>query len=213
MSRALRARLKARLPRSARRWVRRRGCSAAMRLASNESPLGRRPRPSRAYRAHLAAELHRYPDGAARRCAPPLAAASASPARAIVCGAGSDEMISLLLRAYAGPGDEVLYSQYGFVMYPIAAKAVGATPVGARTDLRRRRRRADRAGDAATRICFSPIRTTRPAPTDRERAEAPAAPGCRARAAGRRRGLCRVRRRATTTRTARRWSTRTTTSS
>ena len=49
----------------------------------------------------------------------------------IVCGAGSDELLSLLCGAYAGPGDEVLYSQYGFLMYPISAKSVGATPVTA----------------------------------------------------------------------------------
>src|SRR5262249_51826083 len=49
----------------------------------------------------------------------------------IVCGAGSDELISLLVRAYSGPGDEVLYSQYGFLMYPIAAKGAGASPVTA----------------------------------------------------------------------------------
>jgi histidinol-phosphate aminotransferase len=49
----------------------------------------------------------------------------------IVCGAGSDELIGLLVRAYAGPGDEVLYSQYGFLMYGIAAKTAGAKPVAA----------------------------------------------------------------------------------
>jgi len=47
----------------------------------------------------------------------------------IVCGAGSDELISLLLRAYAGPDSEVLYSRHGFLMYPIGAQAVGATPI------------------------------------------------------------------------------------
>ncbi len=52
------------------------------------------------------------------------------PAR-IVCGFGSDELIGLLLRAYAGPGDEVLYSRHGFLMYPIGALSVGATPVAA----------------------------------------------------------------------------------
>jgi histidinol-phosphate aminotransferase len=50
------------------------------------------------------------------------------PAR-IVCGAGSDELIALLLRGYAGPGTEVLYSRHGFLMYPIGAKSVGATPI------------------------------------------------------------------------------------
>jgi len=36
-----------------------------------------------------------------------------------------------LLRSYAGPGDEVLYSRHGFLMYPIGAQTVGATPVAA----------------------------------------------------------------------------------
>ena len=48
-----------------------------------------------------------------------------------VCGAGSDELIGLLVRAYAGPGDEVLYSRHGFLMYPLAALAAGAHPVAA----------------------------------------------------------------------------------
>jgi histidinol-phosphate aminotransferase len=49
----------------------------------------------------------------------------------IVCGSGSDELIALLQRCYAGPGSEVLYSRHGFLMYPIGALAVGATPVAA----------------------------------------------------------------------------------
>src|SRR4029077_6367845 len=47
----------------------------------------------------------------------------------IVYGAGSDELIALLQRAYAGPGSEVLYSRHGFLMYPIGALAVGAPPI------------------------------------------------------------------------------------
>jgi histidinol-phosphate aminotransferase len=49
----------------------------------------------------------------------------------IVCGAGSDELIQLLMRAYAGPGDEVLYSAHGFLMFKLSALGVGATPVAA----------------------------------------------------------------------------------
>lgn len=49
----------------------------------------------------------------------------------IVCSAGSDELIGILTRAYLGPGDEVLYSRYGFLMCPIIATAAGATPVSA----------------------------------------------------------------------------------
>jgi histidinol-phosphate aminotransferase len=57
-------------------------------------------------------------------------------AEQIVCGAGSDELIALLCRAYAGPGDEVIHTEHGFLMYPIAARTVGAKPVAvAETDL------------------------------------------------------------------------------
>ena len=52
-------------------------------------------------------------------------------AKRIICGAGSDELLNLLVRAYCGPGDELLYSQFGFLMYPINALGVGATPVAA----------------------------------------------------------------------------------
>ncbi|MBF0355224.1 MAG: histidinol-phosphate transaminase [Alphaproteobacteria bacterium] len=106
------------------------GVERVIKLASNEGALGPSPRAVLAYRA-MAEDLHRYPDGA---CADLRAALGArwglDPAR-IVCGAGSDELLGLLCRAYAGPGDEVLYSQHGFLMYPIAAKTAGATPVTA----------------------------------------------------------------------------------
>ena len=49
----------------------------------------------------------------------------------IICGTGSDQIIDLIALAYAGVGDEVVYSAHGFQMYPIAAHAVGAMPVAA----------------------------------------------------------------------------------
>ena len=51
------------------------------------------------------------------------AAYGLDPAR-IVCGTGSDELLMLTALAFAGPGDEVLFSQYGFLVYKIAALAV-----------------------------------------------------------------------------------------
>ncbi len=92
------------------------------------------------------------------------------PAR-IVCGAGSDELISLLIRCYAGPGDEVLYSRHGFLMYPIGALAVGATPVAApETRSHLRCRCGAGAGDGEARgSSSSPIPTIRPAPMSRAR--------------------------------------------
>ncbi len=106
------------------------GIERPIRLASNESALGPSPKAIAAYQA-LANEIHRYPEGSAE----PLRDAigrqhGLDPAR-IVCGAGSDELIALLMRSYAGPGDEVLYSRHGFLIYPIDALSVGATPVAA----------------------------------------------------------------------------------
>ena len=104
-------------------------------LASNEGPLGASPRAIEAYE-HLSGNLHLYPDGGADELRGAIGERfGLDPAR-IVCGAGSDEVISLLISAYAGIGDEVLYSEHGFLMYPINARAVGATPVAApETDL------------------------------------------------------------------------------
>ncbi|GIK98893.1 MAG: histidinol-phosphate aminotransferase [Alphaproteobacteria bacterium] len=106
------------------------GQKKVIRLASNENPLGPSPAAVEAYRG-LATELHRYPDGGAQVLREAIGRRfGLDPAR-VVCGAGSDELIALLMRAYAGPGDEVLYSRHGFLMYPIAAMSVGATPVAA----------------------------------------------------------------------------------
>ncbi len=99
-----------------------------IKLSSNESPLGPSRHAIEAYRA-VADELHRYPDGAAHDLRAALAERYGLDAERIVCGNGSDELITMLTRAYIGPGDEALYSEYGFLMYPIAVMSAGATPV------------------------------------------------------------------------------------
>jgi histidinol-phosphate aminotransferase len=104
------------------------GVDRVIRLASNESALGPSPRAVAAYR-ELAGELHRYPDGGSIELRQALARRYGLDAARIVCGTGSDELIQLLARCYAGPGDEVIYSRHGFLMYRISAQAAGATPV------------------------------------------------------------------------------------
>jgi histidinol-phosphate aminotransferase len=106
------------------------GIERPIRLASNESALGPSRKAIAAYRA-LAGEIHRYPGGNAQELREALGHCHGIDPLRIVCGAGSDELIALLLRCYAGPGDEVLYSRHGFLMYPINAMAVGATPIAA----------------------------------------------------------------------------------
>ncbi|MEM7172605.1 MAG: histidinol-phosphate transaminase [Pseudomonadota bacterium] len=106
------------------------GVNRVIRLAANENPLGPSPTAIAAYEAEKG-ELHRYPDGGAHALRKAISAQEGIPADQIVCGAGSDELISLLVRAYAGVDDEVLYSAHGFLMYSLAARTVGAHPVTA----------------------------------------------------------------------------------
>ncbi|MFI5001833.1 MAG: pyridoxal phosphate-dependent aminotransferase, partial [Reyranellales bacterium] len=106
------------------------GKETIAKLSSNEGALGPSPKAMAAY-AKAATELHRYPDGNAEKLRATIGRHyGLDPAR-VVCGAGSDELLNLLIRAYCGPGDELLYSQFGFLMYPINALGVGATPVAA----------------------------------------------------------------------------------
>ena len=106
------------------------GRNRVIRLAANENPLGASSSAQAAYAAHQG-EIHRYPDGGALRLRDAIAEVHGLEATRLVCGAGSDELISLLTRAYAGPGDEVLYSAHGFLMYPISARVAGAEPIAA----------------------------------------------------------------------------------
>ena len=101
-----------------------------IKLSSNESALGPSPRAVEAAQ-EAAAGVVRYPDGSALDLREAIARRWDLDPERIVCSNGSDEILQLLPRIYAGPGDEVLYSQYGFAIYPIAAMAAGATPVSA----------------------------------------------------------------------------------
>jgi histidinol-phosphate aminotransferase len=97
-------------------------------LSSNETPLGPSPAAVAAYRG-VADTLALYPDGAATALRDAIASVYGLNPDRIVCGAGSDEILSLIAQAYIGPGDEAIYSQYGFLVYPIAIRAAGGTPV------------------------------------------------------------------------------------
>jgi len=103
------------------------GYDDPIRLASNESALGPSPKAIAAYEAGKN-DLHRYPESGIKLCQALGRLHGIDPAR-IVLGNGSDEIISLVTKAYVGPGDEVLFSRHGFAMYPIATLAAGATPV------------------------------------------------------------------------------------
>lgn len=106
------------------------GAARVIKLSSNENPWGPSPAAKAAYK-QVAGDLHRYPDGAHLALKDAIGAAYTLPPAQLICGCGSDELIGLLVGAYAGEGDEVLYSQHGFLMYKIYAQSHGATPVTA----------------------------------------------------------------------------------
>ncbi|MEY3082104.1 MAG: hypothetical protein RJA94_2089 [Pseudomonadota bacterium] len=97
-------------------------------LSSNESPIGSSRKAIEAYKA-AAGALELYPDGAATLLRNAIAGRFGLKPERIVCGAGSDELLQLIAHAYLSPGDEAIYSQYGFLVYPIAIQSNGATPV------------------------------------------------------------------------------------
>jgi histidinol-phosphate aminotransferase len=76
-------------------------------------------------KSHLS-RLELYPDGAAEDLKAVLAESEGIASENIICSSGSEQILTLLAQAYAGPGDEVIQSQYGFLVYPIATRAVGA---------------------------------------------------------------------------------------
>jgi histidinol-phosphate aminotransferase len=104
------------------------GDKKLIKLSSNENALGASPKAIEAYKNH-GEEIFRYPDGSCNLLREALARKYKISAERIVCGAGSDEIIAFLTSAFATITDEIIYSEHGFLMYPISAKRVGANPI------------------------------------------------------------------------------------
>jgi len=104
------------------------GVAKVFKLSSNESPLGPSPKAIAAYRA-VGEHLEDYPDGSVSELREAIGAVfGLDPAR-IVCGAGSDDLLNLIARAYLSDGDEAIHTTHGFLVYPIATLGTGAKPV------------------------------------------------------------------------------------
>ncbi|MEQ1789521.1 MAG: histidinol-phosphate transaminase [Rickettsiales bacterium] len=101
-----------------------------VKLSSNETPLGESPNARKAY-IEAATSLHRYPDGSAEKLREAIGEVYKITPKQIVCGAGSDELIGLLVHAYVDADDEIIISEHGFLMYKIYAQSVGAKTIEA----------------------------------------------------------------------------------
>ncbi len=114
------------------------GVTNAVKLSSNENPFGPSDKAKEAYQRAIHS-LHRYPstDHASLRRA--IGDVHKLDPDRVICGVGSDEIITFLCQAYAGPGEEVVHTEHGFLMYRISALAAGARPV----EVRERERTTD----------------------------------------------------------------------
>lgn len=99
-----------------------------IKLSANENPLGTGAA-ARAALVAATADLATYPDPGATKMREAIAAVHGLDPARVIYGTGSDELLHIAASAYAGPGDEILYVHYGFSVYDIAARRVGATPV------------------------------------------------------------------------------------
>lgn len=97
-------------------------------LSSNESALGASAEAIAAYQ-RASTNISFYPEGSARVLRDAVAEMHGLDPERIVCGNGSDELLTLLAHIYVSPGDEVLFTEYAFIVYRIAALASGAVPV------------------------------------------------------------------------------------
>jgi histidinol-phosphate aminotransferase len=104
------------------------GDKKVIKLSSNENALGASPKALIAYIEH-AKDVFRYADGSSTLLREKIAQKNNINPNQIVCGAGSDEIIALLTSSFVSVGDEVIYSEYGFLMYPISAQRVGAKAI------------------------------------------------------------------------------------
>lgn len=104
------------------------GVSEVIKLASNENPLG----PSPGVLAALAEEfagLARYPDGNGFALKTRLASKHNVDIAQITLGNGSSDPLEFIVRVFVQPGDEVLFSEHAFAMYPIVTQAASAKAV------------------------------------------------------------------------------------
>lgn len=100
------------------------GIRQAIKMASNENPLGPSPQAVEAARAAMS-EAHIYPDGAGFELKAALATRHGVEPDAITLGNGSNEVLELIARAWLAPGRASVFSAHAFAVYPLVTQAGG----------------------------------------------------------------------------------------
>ena len=104
------------------------GITDVIKLASNENPLGPSPRALRAIQRELH-ELARYPDGNGFNLRQALAGQYQLAIEQFTLGNGSNDLLDVIARTFTSVGDEIIFSQHAFAVYPLVTQAIGATGV------------------------------------------------------------------------------------
>jgi histidinol-phosphate aminotransferase len=97
-------------------------------LSSNEAPLGPSPHAVEAMKKALE-KLALYPEGSSRALRETIGKEFDLDPNRVICGAGSDELLSFLAYTFMEPGDEGIFTEHGFLVYRIAILAAGGVPV------------------------------------------------------------------------------------
>ena len=100
-------------------------------LSSNESPLGPSQKAIEAL-GQILPNLQEYPDPSSSQLRHAIAQTHSLNPDNIICGSGSDELLSLLAYGYLTQNDEAIHTEHGFLMYPVIIRAAGAKAVIAR---------------------------------------------------------------------------------
>ena len=101
------------------------GIRNAIKLASNENPVGPSPKVLQSIDAILK-ETHRYPDGNATRLKESIARKFNTSPSQVTIGNGSNDIIEFIARSFLSSDDSAIYSEHAFAVYPLVVKAVGA---------------------------------------------------------------------------------------
>ena len=108
---------------------RRLGVSNAIKLASNENPLGPSPKVKAALAAASEGNLALYPDDGGFRLKARLAALHGVGPESITLCNGSNTLLDLVARVFLGPGRAAMYSKYAFAVYPLVTLAQSAEAI------------------------------------------------------------------------------------
>ena len=104
------------------------GIRDAVKIASNENPLGPSPLAEKAIKEAIHS-LNRYPDGDAFYLKEKLSEKLDISPETLIFGNGSNDVIDIAARTFMKPGDEAIFGEYAFIVYPICTQAVGAKAV------------------------------------------------------------------------------------